>query len=126
MDLSGEEEHLYRYCVVVILNNEAQPCLSQHSIVNSEANGRQKVIVRRWETHLVPRYGKIGLSVYSQAKNYKSLSCRKIPAHGSSDDGNVERFGDYGGRTRVQRGWLAEEMLIQFKLCPGAVTLYKR
>ena len=61
MDLSGEEEHLYRYCVVVILNNEAQPCVSQHSIVNSEANGRQKVIVRRWETHLVPRYGKIAL-----------------------------------------------------------------
>ena len=54
------------------------------------------------------------------------VMCRKIPANGSSDDGNVEKFGDYGGRTRVQRGWLAEEMLIQFKLCPGGVTLYKR
>lgn len=74
-------------------------------MVNSEANGKQKVIVRRWETHLVPR---------------------RIPANGNSDDGNVETFGDFGGRTRVQRGWLAEEMLIQFKLCPGGVTLYKR
>ena len=52
MDLSGDEEHCYRYCVVVILNTEAQ-----HSIIKSEAIGRQKkVIVRRWETHLVPRY----------------------------------------------------------------------
>ena len=80
MDLSGEEEHLYRYCVVVILNNEAQPCLSQHSIVNSEANGRQKVIVRRWETHLVPRYVKIGLSVYSQAKNYNPCHVQEDPS----------------------------------------------
>ena len=60
VDLSGDEEHHYRYCVVVILNTEAQTCQSQHSIMNSEANGRQKkVIVRRWETHLIPRYVKI-------------------------------------------------------------------
>ncbi len=55
VDLSGDEEHSYRYCVVVILNTEAQ-----HSIISSEALGRQKkVIVRRWETHLVPRYVKL-------------------------------------------------------------------
>ena len=65
MDLSGDEEHHYRYCVVVILNTEAQTCQSQHSIMNSEVNGRQKkVIVRRWETHLVPRY------VYTLNKDY--------------------------------------------------------
>ena len=47
VDLSRGEEHQYRYCVVVILNSET---------LYSEAQGRQKkVIVRRWETHLIPR-----------------------------------------------------------------------
>ena len=39
---------------------------------------------------------------------------------------DADYFGDIDGRVRVQRGWLAEEMLVQLKLCPGAVTLYKK
>ena len=46
--------------MVVILNTEAEPYQFQHSFINSEAGGRHKrVIVRRWETHLVPRYVKL-------------------------------------------------------------------
>ena len=43
--------------------------------------------------------------------------------------GPVERtdtFGDIGGQERIQRGWLTDEQLIQFKLCPGALSLYKK
>ena len=43
--------------------------------------------------------------------------------------GPVERtdtFGDIGGQERTQRGWLTDEQLIQFKLCPGALSLYKK
>ena len=37
-----------------------------------------------------------------------------------------DSFGDIGGLTRVQRGWLTDEQLVQFKLSPGAVSLYKK
>ena len=38
----------------------------------------------------------------------------------------IDFFGEIDGRKRIQRGWLAEEMLVQFKLCPSAITLYKK
>ena len=41
------------------------------------------------------------------------------------DGSQLDRFGDLDNKLRVQRGWLTEEMMVQFKLCPGAVTLYK-
>ena len=39
---------------------------------------------------------------------------------------SADSFGDIGGLRRVQRGWLTDEQLIQFKLCPGALSLYKK
>ena len=38
----------------------------------------------------------------------------------------TDTFGDIGGQQRIQRGWLTDEQLIQFKLCPGALSLYKK
>ena len=38
----------------------------------------------------------------------------------------TDTFGDIGGQERIQRGWLTDEQLIQFKLCPGALSLYKK
>ena len=38
----------------------------------------------------------------------------------------TDSFGDIGGQERIQRGWLTDEQLIQFKLCPGALSLYKK
>ena len=60
--------------------------------------------MRRWETHFIPRTVDLG-------------------------SGPVERtdiFGDIGGLERIQRGWLTDEQLVQFKLCPGALSLYKK
>jgi len=90
LELSDDTEHQYRYCVVVIL----QPC-SNHN--------QRKIIVRRWETHLLPR-------------NVRHRSHEEI----------IDTFGEFDGKKRIQRGWLAEEMLVQFKLGPSAITLYKK
>jgi len=90
LELSDDIEHQYRYCVVVIL----QPC-SNHN--------QRKIIVRRWETHLL-------------ARNVRA----------DSPTERIDFFGEIDGRKRIQRGWLAEEMLVQFKLCPSAITLYKK
>jgi len=64
----------------------------------------RRIIVRRWETHFIPRTA--DLRQDSQER--------------------TDSFGDIGGLTRVQRGWLTDEQMIQFKLCPGALRLYKK
>ena len=81
VELSEGVVHQYRYCVVLQLPD-------------------QTTIVRRWETHLLPR---------------QVLG------------GGGDVFGrDGAGRVRVQRGWLAEEVLLTLKLVgPSAVTLYR-
>ena len=85
VELSEGVVHQYRYCVVLQLPD-------------------QTTIVRRWETHLLPR---------------------QVPGGGGGGGGDV--FGrDGAGRVRVQRGWLAEEVLLTLKLVgPSAVTLYR-
>ena len=44
--------------------------------------------------------------------------------YSSTDE--VDTFGEVDGKVRIQRGWLAEEMMIQFKLKQNAITLYKK
>ncbi|KAK8741750.1 hypothetical protein OTU49_002377 [Cherax quadricarinatus] len=85
--LSGVE---YRYCVCIIL--EGRPGL----------HDEQVVVVRRWETNMLPR---------------------KIPDGVSNvAEGNVEQFGLYGGYERVDQGWLVKDSVVQFRLCNS--TLY--
>ena len=38
----------------------------------------------------------------------------------------VDTFGEMDGKVRIQRGWLSEEMMIQFKVKQNAITLYKK
>ena len=60
--------------------------------------------MRRWETHYIPR----------------TVDLRPERSE------RMDMFGDIGGVRRVQRGWLTDEQLIQFKMCPGALSLYKK
>ena len=89
--LDDEEDHLFRYCVVVIL----EPlCLGSP----------MRIIVRRWETHQLPR------------RIRKRQNC--------SED--LDTFGIIDRVKRIQRGWLTDEMIIQFKLSQGGITIYKK
>jgi len=80
IELSGSEL-LYRYCVVVQLQ-------------------QGRLVVRRWETHLLPR-------------KVSDASCSDV-------------FGRVGDMVSVQRGWLTEEMLVQFKLRESGLNIWKR
>ena len=53
VDLDKEETHQYRYCVVVLLPHQQEPLHQQHL---QTPHQRNKIIVRRWETHLLPRW----------------------------------------------------------------------
>jgi len=88
--LDEEEDHMFRYCVVVIL----QPLCP---------GSQRRIIVRRWETHLLPR--KIG------------NKCSEVTTH---------TFGIIDRIQRIQRGWLTDEMAIQFKLSQGGITIFKK
>ena len=89
--LDDQEEQLFRYCVVVIL----EPlCLGNP----------RRIIVRRWETHQLPR---------------KITKCQDQPE-------DLDIFGVVDRVQRVQRGWLTDEMVIQFKLSGGGMTIYKK
>jgi len=88
--LDEEDDHLYRYCVVVIL----QPL---------HPGSPRRIIVRRWETHLLPR------------------KIRK-----TTNNSVIDTFGIIDGKQRIQRGWLTDEMMIQFKLSKEGLTIYKK
>ena len=60
--------------------------------------------MRRWETHQLPR--RIGKS------------------QNRSED--IDTFGIIDRVKRIQRGWLTDEMVIQFKLSQGGITIYKK
>jgi len=62
----------------------------------------RKVVVRRWESHLHPR----------------RLSWTDAPQE--------DVFGQVDGETRVQRGWLTEEMVVQIKIHNGGLDLWRR
>ncbi|XP_071519746.1 glycerophosphocholine phosphodiesterase GPCPD1-like isoform X1 [Panulirus ornatus] len=88
----------YRYCVCIIL--EDKPDTYERALV-----------VRRWETNLLPR------------KVPEGVSCAVDP--------QVECFGSYGGFERVDQGWLVKDTVVQLRLCNSnlyndPVMLFKR
>ncbi|XP_023327915.1 glycerophosphocholine phosphodiesterase GPCPD1 isoform X2 [Eurytemora carolleeae] len=59
-----------------------------------------RIIVRRWETHLQPRR--------------------------VTEETPCDEFGKINGLVSIQRGWLTEEMVIQFKLRESGINIWKR
>ncbi|XP_069990448.1 glycerophosphocholine phosphodiesterase GPCPD1 isoform X1 [Penaeus vannamei] len=88
----------YRYCVCIIL--EARPGIHERAVV-----------VRSWETNMLPR---------------------RIPEGESNvSDPSIEKYGSYGGSERVESGWLTRDSVVQFRLCTSPlyndpVMLFKR
>lgn len=65
-----------------------------------------QVLIRRWETFLDPR------NIH--------LNCLPEP-----DTNEIDTFGTYNGVTRIERGWLTIETIVQFKLFNNPLTLWK-
>ncbi|KAK9303732.1 hypothetical protein QLX08_004618 [Tetragonisca angustula] len=87
----------FRYFVAVI-------CQS-----NGTKNSAKTLIIRRWETHMTPRFIKKNTS-----SNFTSDTL-PIP----------DKFGYYNGYLKSERGWLTDETVIQFKLFNNPIKLWK-
>lgn len=87
----------FRYFVAVICQ------------LNGTKNSAKTLIVRRWETHMTPR-----------------LIKKNTPSNFTSDTlPDPDRFGYYNGYCKIERGWLTDETVIQFKLFNNPIKLWK-
>ncbi|KOX71415.1 Glycerophosphocholine phosphodiesterase GPCPD1 [Melipona quadrifasciata] len=87
----------FRYFVAVI-------CQS-----NGTKNSAKTLIIRRWETHMTPRFIKKNTS--------SNFSSDTLPS--------PDKFGYYNGYFKNERGWLTDETVIQFKLFNNPIKLWK-
>lgn len=87
----------YRYFIAVI-------CQS-----NGTKNSSKILIIRKWETHMIPRQIK-----------------KNIPSNFVNDTlPDPEIFGCHNGYCKVERGWLTDETVIQFKIFDNPIKLWK-
>ncbi|KAK1133567.1 hypothetical protein K0M31_011369 [Melipona bicolor] len=87
----------FRYFVAVI-------CQS-----NGTKNSAKTLIIRRWETHMTPRFIKKNTS--------SNFTNDTLPS--------PDKFGYYNGYFKNERGWLTDETVIQFKLFNNPIKLWK-
>ncbi|KAH0944792.1 hypothetical protein HN011_011606 [Eciton burchellii] len=95
--LSMDTDIEFRYFIAVI-------CQS-----NSTKNSANTLIIRRWETHMTPR-----LIRRNTTSNF--------------DNGTLpdpHKFGYHNSYCKIERGWLTDETVIQFKLFNNPVKLWK-
>lgn len=88
----------FRYFIAVV----CQP--------NGTKNSAMTRIIRKWETHLTPRI--IKSNTESNIKDDNSPP-------------NAQKFGYYNGYCKIERGWLTDETVIQFKLFDNPIKLWK-
>ncbi|XP_011868687.1 PREDICTED: glycerophosphocholine phosphodiesterase GPCPD1-like [Vollenhovia emeryi] len=87
----------FRYFVAVI-------CQS-----NGAKNSANTLIIRRWETHMRPRVIK-----------------KNTPCNFDNDTlPDPDKFGYYNNYSKIERGWLTDETVIQFKLFNNPIKLWK-
>ncbi|XP_029676266.1 glycerophosphocholine phosphodiesterase GPCPD1-like [Formica exsecta] len=87
----------FRYFVAVI-------CQS-----NGTKNSAKTLIIRRWETHMTPR-----------------LIRKNIPSNFDNDTlPEPDKFGYHNNYYKIERGWLTDETVIQFKLFNNPIKLWK-
>ncbi|KAL6264932.1 hypothetical protein P5V15_005028 [Pogonomyrmex californicus] len=87
----------FRYFIAVI-------CQS-----NGTKNSAKTLIIRRWETHMTPR-----------------LISRNTPSNFDSDTlPDPDKFGYHNNYSKIERGWLTDETVIQFKLFNNAIKFWK-
>ncbi|XP_053988445.1 glycerophosphocholine phosphodiesterase GPCPD1-like isoform X2 [Hylaeus volcanicus] len=88
---------VFRYFVAVI-------CQS-----NGTKNSAKTLLIRRWETHMIPRVVK-----------------KNTPSNFTGDSlPDPDKFGYYNGYCKIERGWLTDETVIQFKIFNNPIKLWK-
>ncbi|XP_018392349.1 PREDICTED: glycerophosphocholine phosphodiesterase GPCPD1-like [Cyphomyrmex costatus] len=87
----------FRYFIAVI-------CQS-----NGTKNSAKTLIIRRWETHMTPR-----------------LIRKNTPSNFNNDTlPDPDKFGYHNNYCKIERGWLTDETVIQFKLFNNPIKLWK-
>ncbi|KZC11953.1 Glycerophosphocholine phosphodiesterase GPCPD1 [Dufourea novaeangliae] len=87
----------FRYIVAVICDS------------NGTKNSAKTLVIRRWETHMIPRIIK-----------------KNMPSNITQDSlPDPDTFGYYNGYCKIERGWLTDETVIQFKLFNNPIKLWK-
>ena len=92
VQIPSDEPLEYRYAVCVILEPDGSRYQSRH------------VIVRRWETNVVPRI---------------------IKELGPQQSKSVDEFGHFDHYQRVDRGWLTTQTVVQLKLFNNPIQMWK-
>jgi len=77
-------------------------------IIIESAELGKSVIVRRWETNLRPR-------IIEEDAHWNQMG--KI---------HLDLFGTYDGETKVDRGWLSKETIVQLKMFNNPVEMWKK
>ncbi|XP_018370784.1 PREDICTED: glycerophosphocholine phosphodiesterase GPCPD1-like [Trachymyrmex cornetzi] len=76
---------------------------------NSTKNSAKTLIIRRWETHMTPR-----------------LIRKNTPSNFDNDIlPDPDKFGYHNNYSKIERGWLTDETVIQFKLFNNPIKLWK-
>ncbi|XP_044014465.1 glycerophosphocholine phosphodiesterase GPCPD1-like isoform X1 [Aphidius gifuensis] len=76
---------------------------------NEIKNSAITLIIRKWETHLTPRIIKIDTP--------SNIINNDIP--------DYQKFGYYNGYCKIDRGWLTDETVLQFKLFDNPIKIWK-
>jgi len=76
-------------------------------ILESPNKQERDYVIRRWETNLAPRV----VSLKAESGSMKT---------------HINLFGTYDGETRIDRGWLTKETVIQLKLCSNPIQIWKK
>ncbi|XP_031779389.1 glycerophosphocholine phosphodiesterase GPCPD1 isoform X2 [Nasonia vitripennis] len=100
--LPSDADVQFRYFVAVV----CEP--------NGTKNSAKTLIIRKWETHMSPRQIK---------KDVPSNICAAAAGEESLPD--PDKFGYHNGYRKIERGWLTDETVIQFKLFNNPIKLWK-
>ncbi|KAK0094272.1 hypothetical protein PV326_011363 [Microctonus aethiopoides] len=77
---------------------------------NGTKNCAKTLIIRKWETHMTPRIIRKGAP--SNFNNEPSIP-------------DPDKFGYHNGYCKIERGWLTDETVIQFKLFNNPIKIWK-
>ena len=86
------------------------------------------MIVRRWETNLRPRIiEEDGERLYPHPRYESTNIFFHLAAHcNQMGKIHLDLFGTYDGETKVDRGWLSKETIVQLKMFNNPVEMWKK